>query len=347
VQNVGVLLPLSGRLARAGEIIKQGIESANRRRVNPLNLSYLDTELGAASAYQLALDSKVDAVIGPLSKSNIDLISARISTTPTLALNRIDNSFGLPGLLQFGLAPEDEAVLAAQFALSQGYTQAVTLTAQNNWGERLLTAFSEAFVNGGGIVLEEARFSTRDNDHSIAITGLLNLDESKQRYRQVSNLLGPDIEYEARRRLDVDFIFLAAQANQARLIRPQLKFHYASRLPVYATSHAYTADTIRNKDINDLQFPASEWLIDPLLRDTLLADELNITEDSVANSQRVQLFSLPLAKVRNGTITKEQEKLEEFILSPLEPLDVGPLEPLGVGPLEPLTTNPQVSEGDE
>jgi len=38
--------------------------------------------------------------------------------------------------------------------------------------------------------------------------------------------------------------------------------------------------------------PVSEWLIDPIQRDALLADELGITEDQASNSQLLQLFSL-------------------------------------------------------
>ena len=358
IESVGVLLPLSGRLARAGAIIKQGIEAANRRRISPISLSFHDTELGALTAYQDALSYQVDAVIGPLSKNNILDISGRLGNTPTLALNRIDGTLGLNGLLQFGLAPEDEAALAAQFALAEGYTQALTLTSQNDWGQRNLDAFTQSFEAGGGTILEQSTYSTRDNDHSIAITGLLNVDESKQRFQQVRNLLGSEIEFDARRRLDVDFIFLAAQANQARLIRPQLKFHYASRIPVYTTSHSYNADPIKNKDIDTLQLPASEWLIDPIQRDALLADELGVSEDSPANSQQLQLFSLgfdalnylshltvdpqlsfaglsgeldidefgvihrnlPLAVIRNGEIELKTPKLSEFINMPLDGL---------------------------
>ncbi len=358
VESIGVLLPLSGRLARAGEIIKQGIESANRRRITPLKINYHDTELGAINAYQEALSYQVDAVIGPLSKNNILDIANRLGGTPTLALNRIDETFGLVGLLQFGLAPEDEAALAAQFALAQGYTQALTLTSENEWGQRNLVAFTQSFEAGGGTILEQATYSTSDNDHSVAITGLLNLDESKQRYQQVRYLLGNDVEYEPRRRLDVEFIFLAAQANQARLIRPQLKFHYASRIPVFTTSHSFNADPVKNRDIDSLQMPASEWLINPFQRDALLADELGINEDTQANSQQLQLFSLgfdalnylshlsfdpllpftglsgelsidefgvihrnlPLAVIRNGKIELQTPMLSEFINLPLEPL---------------------------
>ena len=292
IERIGVLLPLTGRLAQAGEIIRQGIEAANRRRIDPLDVSFHDTDLGTMNAYQKAMAYQVDAIIGPLSKENILELSGRLGETPALVLNRIDGTLGLNGLLQFGLAPEDEAIVAAQYALSEGYTQALTLTPSNEWGDRVLQHFKLAFTAGGGQIMEQANYSTREHDHSTAITGMLNLDESKQRFQRVSYLLGADIEYNPRRRQDVDFIFLAAQTNDGRLIRPQLKFHYASRVPVFATSSIFNADPIRNKDLDGVQVILSEWVIDPVNRDALLALDLNINEENPGNSQLLQLFSL-------------------------------------------------------
>jgi outer membrane PBP1 activator LpoA protein len=292
INSVGVLLPLSGRLAKAGTVIRQGIEAANRRQSSPLRVSFHDTGPGALGAYSEAMGQRVDALIGPLNKNNILELSSRLGETPTLALNRIDSGFDFGGLLQFGLAPEDEAINAAHFALAEGYTQAVTLTPSNEWGQRVLQSFNQAFTSGGGSIMEEATYATRDNDHSLAITNMLNVDESKQRFQQVRYLLGNEIEFDARRRQDTDFIFLAATSSQGRLIRPQLKFHYASRIPVFATSNIFEADPIRNKDIDGVQLPISDWVIDPVGRDALLADGLNISEETPASSQVLQLFSL-------------------------------------------------------
>ncbi|MBT8141072.1 MAG: penicillin-binding protein activator [Gammaproteobacteria bacterium] len=292
IERVGVLLPLSGRLARAGEVIRQGIVSANQRRILPFQLSFHDTGLGAINAYAEAMTYDVDALIGPLNKSSIEEIEPRLGSVPVLALNRVDNEFGIANLLQFGLAPEDEAIAAAEYALTEGYTQALTLTPSTDWGRRVVQAFQTRFENGGGILLEQANYSTRENDHSVAITGMLNVDESKQRFRQLSWLLGNEIEYEARRRQDVDFIFLGADSKQGRLIRPQLKFHYASRIPVIATSSIYEADPVRNKDLNGVHITLSDWIIDPLQTDPELASTLNITPDNPSNSQLLQLISL-------------------------------------------------------
>jgi outer membrane PBP1 activator LpoA protein len=66
------------------------------------------------------------------------------------------------------------------------------------------------------------------------------------------------------RRLDVDVIFLAANSAQARLIRPQLRFHDAGDIPLYATARIFSGqpDTARNQDLNGIRFPATPWQLE-------------------------------------------------------------------------------------
>jgi outer membrane PBP1 activator LpoA protein len=62
----------------------------------------------------------------------------------------------------------------------------------------------------------------------------------------------------------VDVIFLAANASQARLLRPQLRFHEAGGIPVYATGRIFSGrpDPGRNQDLNGMRFPATPWHLD-------------------------------------------------------------------------------------
>ena len=76
-------------------------------------------------------------------------------------------------------------------------------------------------------------------------------------------MLHENLKFEPRRRQDVDFIFLAAFPRQARLIRPQLKFHYAGNIPVYATSHIYSGKRNRHadRDMDDIIFEDIPWVL--------------------------------------------------------------------------------------
>ena len=75
--------------------------------------------------------------------------------------------------------------------------------------------------------------------------------------------LGTPLEFAATRRNNIEFVFIAGQPQAARLIRPQLRFHYAGDLPVYATSEIYDPSPKANLDLEGVMFPDMPWMIDP------------------------------------------------------------------------------------
>jgi outer membrane PBP1 activator LpoA protein len=93
---------------------------------------------------------------------------------------------------------------------------------------------------------------------------MLNLDDSKARQQKLTRHLGTNLEFEPRRRQDVDFIFLIASSRQARLIRPQLRFYRASSLPVYTTSRVYSGqpDAGKDSDMNGIIFCDMPWTLE-------------------------------------------------------------------------------------
>jgi outer membrane PBP1 activator LpoA protein len=75
--------------------------------------------------------------------------------------------------------------------------------------------------------------------------------------------LGRNLEFEPSRRDDIDAVFLAARPVQAQGIRPQLQFHHAGDLPIYATSHAWqgalTASQV--EDLKGVMLADIPWMI--------------------------------------------------------------------------------------
>jgi uncharacterized protein len=59
----------------------------------------------------------------------------------------------------------------------------------------------------------------------------------------------------------VDFIFLAARPSEALLIRPQLRFHYAGTLPIYATSSIYDPARSDNAELDGVLFADMPWRV--------------------------------------------------------------------------------------
>ena len=184
---------------------------------------------------------------------------------PTLTLNYADNIQETNlNLYQFGLRPEDEAEQVADFALADGRNNAITLVPDTDWGARLQRAFTERFELLGGRVVGAGVYPSKKNDYSVAIKKLLNLSSSEQRKSLIQHTIGLQTSFEPRRRQDVDMVFIAANSRQARLIKPQLKFHRAQSLPVYATSNisSSSGNSDDDRDLDDILFVDIPWMLD-------------------------------------------------------------------------------------
>ena len=110
------------------------------------------------------------------------------------------------------------------------------------------------------MVVDYAYFSEQ-RDYSDLIKDLLNVDSSEQRAASLRQITGERFEFTARRRQDIDFVFLLSNASQARGINPTLAFFYAEDIPVYSTSHVNVATDSRIEaiDLNGIRFCDIPW----------------------------------------------------------------------------------------
>jgi outer membrane PBP1 activator LpoA protein len=183
---------------------------------------------------------------------------------PVLTLNNLpDESLAPPGLYQFSLAPEDEAMSAAQRAINDGYGRAVALVPNNDWGRRLLQSFATEFEGLGGTLLDYRTYTPGMQDFSNEIENLMGLTGSVSRYQRMRANIGGSLQFDPRRRQDTEFIFLATDAAAGRLLKAQLKFHYSGDIPVYSTSSVNALDGRSNSDLNGIMFADTPWTIDP------------------------------------------------------------------------------------
>lgn len=270
-RQVALLLPLSGRNAGAAAAIRNGFLGAyfanaggmdDRQSVRVYDIA---REGGATAAYDRATRDGAEFVVGPLLQSSVaELANNSLVAVPVLALNTLDDgSAAPPGLYQFALSPEDEAAAAAQRAIADGHTRAVALVPNSAWGRRLLAAFASEFESGGGILLDTRTYVSGQPDYSGVIENLMELSGSIARYTRLRANIGGRLQFDPRRRQDVQLVFLAADAASGRLMKSQLKFHYSGDLPVYATSLIYALDERSNADLNGVRFADVPWVIAP------------------------------------------------------------------------------------
>ncbi|MFQ5635102.1 MAG: penicillin-binding protein activator, partial [Gammaproteobacteria bacterium] len=267
-RRVALLLPLTGQARQAAAAIRDGFLAAHFSATElpdrPAIRIYDVSSLGVAQAYRQAVDEGATFVVGPLMKTAVRELSAVGVTTPTLTLNFLPDDAPAPaGLYQFSLSPEDEARQVAQRSAGLGQSRALALAPNTAWGRRVLTSFMREFELRGGQTLDYRFYDPGNPDFSSGIQELLLIDESRARRDRLSANLGVPLEYEPRRRSDVDLIFLAATEKAGKLIRPQLRFHYAGAVPTYSTSAIYQEGTRNNSDLNGIMFPDIPWIIEP------------------------------------------------------------------------------------
>lgn len=267
---IGILLPDSGPAANAAQAIRQGIIAAHFNAGSNVRLQFYDVQTGnnpdannVISQYDKAVADGANIVIGPLDKTSVELLAAHDALTiPVLALNRINEDIEQNIFFQFALAPEDDARNQAEYANKMGYKRAIVLSPRNDWGDRVAEAFTNEWRDSGGQLVTRAKYDEAENDYSHILTPILGVDSSVQRYQNLRRTLGKSLEFEPRRRQDVDFLFMVGRPLKARQLLTQLRFHRSGKLPILATSHAYggEANAQQDIDLNGLIFTDIPWM---------------------------------------------------------------------------------------
>ena len=256
--KIALLLPQDGQLASVSKALRDGFMAAHYQAQqagqNPPSIQFYDSSrlTSLDEFYRQAQADGVQLVVGPLEKNLVKQLNSRPQLPiTTLALNYSEGTQGPAQLFQFGLAAEDEAREVARRARADGLTRAGAMVPVGEWGDRVLKAFRQEWEAHGGTVV-----------------GVEHIDKPVALAQQVADLVqlrknGGSAE--PTRRQDMQFLFLAATPQQAQQIKPTLNYQYAGDLPVYATSHVFSASGDQNQynDMNGIRFCETPWLLDP------------------------------------------------------------------------------------
>jgi len=300
--RIALLLPLTGKFSKVGNAIKNGFLGAHYASGSGLDsqIQLFDTASNlnqALSQYDAAVSSGASLIVGPLSKSAvIKLAATNRITIPTLSLNY--TSAETPpsaNLYQFGLLPEDEARDAASYLIGADFKKVLVVAAENTVGTRLADAFNETFTEKGGTVLGVEKIPQDSYDYSPQLKKLLAINQSNSRARQLRQLLDAQLEFEPAIRGDVEAIFLALGAEQARLLRPQLQFHHANDLPLVSTSQIFSGkiDKRADGDLTGVIYNDMPWVIDNARKPSkLYTDIVSITAEPDHRMSRLNALGI-------------------------------------------------------
>lgn len=269
-QRIAVLLPLQGRLAAAGQAARDGLLASwyqgRQQGYRMPTLSFHDTADGSDvnTHYQQAVNNGAQLVIGPLDRSELQLLLQRDTPlpVPTLALNSLGDGVDVPAnLYQLSLSSEREAEGMAHRMRQDGHRRVLLIQPDESWAARPAAAFRQTWQASGGEIVAQTHW---DSSRSLipALRLGLGLDRSLARRRDLQQHLGLSLHLDPRRRQDIDAIYLVARPDTARLLLPTLQFLYAGDLPVYSASTAFNGDIRpeRDRDLNRLRFCDMSWL---------------------------------------------------------------------------------------
>ena len=263
--HIALLLPIkSAAFGASADAVHLGFLAAagSQRHALPIKVyGSFDEGKDIVTLYKLATSNGAVAVAGPLTRDGVAALATQADiTVPTLALNLVEGK-SADKLYFFGLSAEAEARQVAQLARAAKLRYATIVSTDTPLTKRLVLAFEEEWQALGGSITAEVLFA--NNPAVLALLPTAPGDPVPSpspppltASGQVDpNFIAPPIIAPG------NMVFLAADAEKARLIRPYLN----AALPVYSTSQLFNsnADALTNYDLNDIRFVDMPWLLQP------------------------------------------------------------------------------------
>lgn len=310
-QNIAVLLPLSGQFRQHAQAIQNGIMAAAGSRPDS-RLIFIDSNQDDQLITQQLHNKDIDFVIGPLLREQVEQFSSSEAWQwPTLFLN--SKTATMPRHAErfyFALSMEDEASQMAQLFQQKNYRRPVVIYANNNISQRIAQQFSEQWQQAGHNTPEQYPFSAKEELEAL-VTRLLETDNSKERIREISSLIGKKTESDPYSRLDIDAIYLIADPVQTRLFKPFIDVSVsqaAPRLPVYASSRSHSTgiDRTDQRDLNGLTFTEMPWMLGEQSGLALREQYQSLFPDQDETLQR--LFAMGFDAFQLITSLKQQQR---------------------------------------
>ncbi|MFK5927044.1 MAG: penicillin-binding protein activator [Desulfuromusa sp.] len=234
--SIGVLLPLSGRYASYGDLVKKGLELAlhehNKTRL-PARFIYQDTAVEGVTSAQLVSsltdDAKVMAVIGPLlgTTSGDAARRAQREMVPMVTLAQTE---GLPEVGNFifrdTLTAEQQVKTLVNYALAKGNISFSILRPKNRLGKKMTELFVAELQKAGGEIVDIVSYPEVSTDFRKQIQQLLWEDREVEIPKTAAEIENQNEEQKLEYPLaPFHALFIPDYVDRISLIAPQLMFY--------------------------------------------------------------------------------------------------------------------------
>lgn len=274
INRIALILPFSGKLKKQALAIRNGF-MASSSFDSDKQFIFIDSEKNTLAEIEtLVIEKNVEFIVGPLLKGRISEFqtSELLTSIPRLNLNYLNNDNDVidsemtnKDEFFFSLAPEDEIAQAVEYFLSKKLEKPALIYADNSLGRRLSEQFSKLWFEQTQQELETIAYKSKSK-LGEAVKDLLDVSASEKRIKEMEKLFGLNLKTQERSRTDIDAIYIIANSQQTRLIKPFFDVNvsvFGKKLPIYASSRSYVVgeSNSEKRDLNGLTFTEMPWLL--------------------------------------------------------------------------------------
>ena len=310
--NIALLLPLEGELANTTNKIAQGFlasyyddKSTNN---NNISVKIKDTsDSNITDAFQAINDTPIDIVITGLGKDKIEDFSIFPEKTKIIYLGN-SNENNNKNVYYFSLSLTNETKEIANSMFNNGFNKILVLSTTDTLSQKISNTFIDTWSDFGGNYLKTT-LEDRANFAS-SLKQSFNIDESENKANELEKIINQKFKFVPTRRNDIDAIFLATNAIDAREIKPLLKYYFAGDIPVFAVSNIFntSSNSYKDKDLNGVIFKDSEWLVKTSQDKNIKSNLQKLWGQDFQDQKRVYALGIDLYRITTN--------LDKMILLP-------------------------------
>ena len=233
---VGVLLPLSGRYAAFGKLVRRGMELAQDdfRPTVPVRFLYQDTAgdpgLAAQQVAELAIGERVLAIVGPLvgNAAGAAALRAAQEQVPMLALSQKEGlAETSPYVFRNSLTAQLQIETLVTYAMGDlGMTTFGVLYPETRQGQVMADLFSAEIEKRGGLLVERQSYLPEQTDFRRQVRLLQGLDpDAPDEEEQPEGEDLPAAVPEEQEPPPFEALFVPDYADRISMVAPQLPFY--------------------------------------------------------------------------------------------------------------------------